>query len=63
MPMLQELLQPRPNIERRAIGRMTINRVDLMCFSGQDGRSRLLCPRRDKSRRRTLFERFNYGAC
>jgi hypothetical protein len=37
MPMLQELLQPRPDVERRAVGRTTINRDVLMYFSGQDG--------------------------
>jgi hypothetical protein len=37
MPMLQELLQPRPDVERRAVGRTTINRGVLMYFSGQDG--------------------------
>jgi hypothetical protein len=35
--MLQELLQPRPDVERRAVGRRTINRDVLMYFSGQDG--------------------------
>jgi hypothetical protein len=37
MPMLQELLQSRPDVERRAVGRTTINRDVLMYFSGQDG--------------------------
>jgi hypothetical protein len=37
MPMLQELLQPRPDVERRAVGRTTINRDVLMYFSGQAG--------------------------
>jgi hypothetical protein len=37
MPMLQELLQARPDVERRAVGRTTINRGVLMYFSGQDG--------------------------
>ena len=35
--MLQELLQPRPDVERRAVGRTTINRDVLMYFPGQDG--------------------------
>jgi hypothetical protein len=33
--MLQELLQPRADVERPAVGRTTINRGVLMCFSGQ----------------------------
>jgi hypothetical protein len=37
MPMLQKLLQARPDVERRAVGRTTINRGVLMYFSGQDG--------------------------
>jgi hypothetical protein len=37
MPMLQELLRPRPDLERRAVGRTTINRDVLMYFPGQDG--------------------------
>ena len=37
MPMLQEILQPRPDFERRAVGRTTINRDVQMYFSGQDG--------------------------
>jgi hypothetical protein len=36
MPTLRELLQPRPEIERRAVGRTTINRDVLMFFKGQD---------------------------
>jgi hypothetical protein len=36
MPMLQELLCPRPEVERRAVGRTTINRDVLMYFSGQE---------------------------
>jgi hypothetical protein len=36
MPMPQELLQPRPDVERRAVGRTTINRDVLMYFSGHD---------------------------
>ena len=35
--MLQELLRPRPDLERRAVGRTTINRDVLMYFPGQDG--------------------------
>jgi hypothetical protein len=35
--MLQELLQPRPDVERGAVGRTTINRDVLMYFSGHDG--------------------------
>jgi hypothetical protein len=37
MPTLQEILNPRPSLERRAVGRTTINRGVLMYFSGQDG--------------------------
>jgi hypothetical protein len=37
MPTLQEILQPRRNIERRAVGRTTINRDVLMFFVGQEG--------------------------
>jgi hypothetical protein len=37
MPMLQELLRPRPDLERRAVARTTINRDVLMYFPGQDG--------------------------
>jgi hypothetical protein len=37
MPMLQELLRPRPDVERRAVGRTTINRGVLTYVSGQDG--------------------------
>ena len=37
MPTLQEILNPRPSLERRAVGRTTINRGVLMDFSGQDG--------------------------
>jgi hypothetical protein len=37
MPMLQKLLQARSDVERRAVGRTTINRGVLMYFSGQDG--------------------------
>ena len=36
MPTLQEVLQPRRNVERRAVGRTTINRDVLMFFTGQD---------------------------
>jgi hypothetical protein len=36
MPTLQEILQPRRDFERRAVGRTTINRDVLMYFSGQD---------------------------
>lgn len=35
--MLQELLRPRPDLERRAVARTTINRDVLMYFPGQDG--------------------------
>jgi hypothetical protein len=33
MPTLQEILQPRSDVERRAVGRATINRDVLMFFS------------------------------
>jgi hypothetical protein len=36
MPTLREVLQPRRNVERRAVGRTTINRDVLMFFTGQD---------------------------
>ena len=36
MPTLQEILQPRRDIERRAVGRTTINRHVLIYFLGQD---------------------------
>ena len=36
MPTLREMLQPRRDIERRAVGRTTINRDVLMFFTGQD---------------------------
>jgi hypothetical protein len=36
MPMLQETFQPRRDVERRAVGRTTINRDVLMFFPGQD---------------------------
>jgi hypothetical protein len=36
MPTLPEILQPRRDIERRAVGRTTINRDVLMFFTGQD---------------------------
>jgi hypothetical protein len=36
MPTLREMLQPRREIERRAVGRTTINRDVLMFFTGQD---------------------------
>jgi hypothetical protein len=36
MPTLREMLQPRRDIERRAVARTTINRDVLMFFSGQD---------------------------
>ena len=36
MPTLLEMLQPRREIERRAVGRTTINRDVLMFFTGQD---------------------------
>ena len=35
--MLQERLQPHPDVERRAVGRTKIDRDVLMCISGQDG--------------------------
>jgi hypothetical protein len=38
MPTLQEILEPRRDIERRAVGRTTINRDVLMFFTGQDFR-------------------------
>ena len=34
--MLQEMHQPRRDVERRAVARTTINRDVLMFFSGQD---------------------------
>jgi len=34
MPTLREILQPRREIERRAVGRTTINRDVLMFFNG-----------------------------
>jgi hypothetical protein len=37
MPTLREILQPRREIERRTVGRTTINRDVLMFFAGQDG--------------------------
>jgi hypothetical protein len=36
MPTLREMLQPRRDIERRAVSRTTINRDVLMFFTGQD---------------------------
>jgi hypothetical protein len=36
MPTLQEILQPRCDIERRAVGRTRINRDVLMFFAGQE---------------------------
>jgi hypothetical protein len=36
MPTLREMLQPQREIERRAVGRTTINRDVLMFFKGQD---------------------------
>ena len=36
MPTLQEILQPRCDIERRAVGRTKINRDVLMFFAGQE---------------------------
>jgi hypothetical protein len=36
MPTLREMLQPRRDIERRAVGRTKINRDVLMFFAGQD---------------------------
>jgi hypothetical protein len=36
MPTLRETLQPRRDIERRAVGRTTINRDVLIFFTGQD---------------------------
>jgi hypothetical protein len=36
MPMLREMLQPRGDIDRRAVGRTTINRDVLMFFNGLD---------------------------
>ena len=35
--MLQETFQPRRDVERRAVGRTTINRDVVMLFAGQDG--------------------------
>jgi hypothetical protein len=37
MPTLQNILQPRRDFERRAVGRTTINRDVQMYFLGQDG--------------------------
>jgi hypothetical protein len=36
MPTLQERLEPQRDVERRAVGRTTINRDVLMFFMGQD---------------------------
>jgi hypothetical protein len=36
MPTLREILQPPRALERRAVGRTTINRDVLMLFTGQD---------------------------
>jgi hypothetical protein len=36
MPTLQEILQPRRDFERRAVGRTTINRAVLMHFAGRE---------------------------
>ena len=36
MPTRQEILQLRRDVERRAVGRTTINRDVLMFFTGQD---------------------------
>ena len=36
MAMLREMHQPRRDVERRAVGRTTINRDVLMFFTGQD---------------------------
>ena len=36
MPTLREMLQPQRDVERRAVGRTTINRDVLMFFTGQD---------------------------
>ena len=35
MPTLRDILQPPQNVERRAVGRTTIDRNVLMFFSGQ----------------------------
>jgi hypothetical protein len=37
MPTLQEILRPRRDFQRRAVGRTTINRGVLMHFAGQEG--------------------------
>jgi hypothetical protein len=37
MPMLQEILQPRRDLGRRAVGRTTINRGVLIHFAGREG--------------------------
>jgi hypothetical protein len=37
MPTLQEILQPRRDIERRVVGHTTINRDVLAHFAGQEG--------------------------
>jgi hypothetical protein len=52
MPMLQEMQQSRRDVERRAVGRTTINRDVLMFFTGQDRVQR--CCVRDVT---------NLGAC
>jgi hypothetical protein len=36
MPMLQDMNQPRRDVERRAVSRTTINREVLMFFTGDD---------------------------
>jgi hypothetical protein len=37
MPTLQDILKPRRDFERRAVGRTMINRGVLMHFAGQEG--------------------------
>lgn len=37
MPTLEEIIQPQCNIERRMVGRTTINRDVLAHFAGQEG--------------------------
>jgi hypothetical protein len=62
MPTLQEILQPRRDIERRAVGRTTINRDVLMFFTGQDRIHPCLRPRRNQSRRVPSAKRSEHRA-
>jgi hypothetical protein len=59
MPTRQEILQPQPDADRHVVGRTRIDRDVQMYFLGQDG-VHACRVRRDKSRRRTSSERFEY---